>query len=47
MPRLIVADVTPIARMPSSAAFRPRLPPDNAIAAAMPSHRREQVAAFE
>ena len=39
-PRLTVAEVTPMATTPSTAARRPRRPPSSAIAAAMPSHRR-------
>ncbi len=47
MPRLTVAEVTPIETIPSSAARRPRPPPSRAIVAAMASHRREWSAARE
>jgi hypothetical protein len=42
-----VADVTPIATAPSSAALRPRRPPTAASAAAIPNHSRELLAALD
>jgi hypothetical protein len=44
---LTTAEVTPIETTPSSAAWRPRPPPNTAITAAMPSHSREPFAASE
>src|SRR4029450_13672896 len=45
--RFTVADVTPIATTPSSAALRPRRPPSAASAAAIPNHSRELLAALD
>jgi len=47
MPRFTVAEVTPIATTPSSAARRPRSPPKRAIPAAMTSQRPDRFAAVE
>ena len=45
--RFTVADVTPIAIAPSSAALRPRRPRSAASAAAIPNHTRELLAALD
>ena len=43
----MVAELTPMATTPSSAARRPRLPPARATAAAMPSHSFDLSAAAD